>query len=88
MEVVRCFKYLIDSFGPVTMSDCVEKLSLILDVKKEKLNKIISYNSILFKTGLISFNNGNTISRKFIILPEFVTELFLPHKNPEEIFLF
>jgi len=86
MEVVHCFESLIDFFGPVTMSDCVEKLSPILDIKKEKLNKIISYNSILFKTGLISFNNGNSISRKFTILPEFVTELFLPHGNPEEIF--
>ncbi|MCD6489357.1 MAG: AAA family ATPase [Thermodesulfobacterium sp.] len=87
-KFVYHFDSLLDFLGSITMSEFVEKVSIMLDLKKNELYEILSYDSVLFKVGIIDFyeSGSSHIPNKFSVLPGLVDELFLPHKKPEEIF--
>jgi len=87
-KFVFYFEALLEFFGNITMSEFVNKVSIMLELKKEELYQILSYDSVLFKVGLLEFHEtgSSRISDKFSVLPGLVDEMFLPHKKPEEIF--
>jgi len=87
-KFVFYFEELLNFLGSVTMSEFADKVSIMLELKKEELYRILSYDSVLFKVGLLEFHEigSSYIPNKFSVLPGLVDEMFLPHKKPEKIF--
>ncbi|OAG26730.1 AAA family ATPase [Thermodesulfatator autotrophicus] len=84
--------YLFNSFlgclGDLDMSDCIEVFSVIFDSEKQEISKLLSYESTLFKTGLIKIcrHDSSEIGEKFGTIEGLADQFFLFHKNPEDMF--
>ena len=88
VNAVPVFKDTLSIFGELNINEFIEKLSVIIEVEKKELAKVLSYNSILFKTGLLFLNNYEIyyLGERIDVIEGLVDEMFLFYENPEEIF--